>query len=257
MCEWVWFAGLERLKHLALMRASAASRRFALLNILLLAAGLGLAQGAQVGWRPVTNSPAIEPTGSTAPAGQGWTRVAVAPRSLPPGQPPEMAVELWWNPAQALIATVLGAVVGLLLMGLVLLLIRAGVLRAHTRPYRREQRMTAAIHYSTAWCVLIFLATIVLGLRPLSFMGKIARWPLSPPERGLVFSAALLAGFGVIMWWFWLVRLGVTAPERTRGRVIAFFALGAPMIVAGVAAAWWLGLDRVYDPLFNTLHLGF
>lgn len=117
--------------------------------------------------------------------------------------------------------------------------------------------MTAAIHYSTAWSVLIFLAAIVLGFRPLSFVGKIARWPWSPPELGFVLSAAVLAGFGVIMWWFWLVRLGVTARERTRGRVIAFLALGAPLILTVVAGAWWLGLDQVYSHLFSALNLSF
>ena len=42
MCRWVWFAGAERLKHIALMRASAAARRFAWTNTLWLALGLAV-----------------------------------------------------------------------------------------------------------------------------------------------------------------------------------------------------------------------
>jgi len=61
----------------------------------------------------------------------------------------------------------------------------------------------------------------------------------------------------VAMWWFWLGRLGATAPARTRGWVIAFFAIGPPLIVVLMAAGWWWGLPLLYDPLFATLNLAF
>ena len=97
MGEWVWFCGHGRLKHLAMMRASAASRRFAHLNLALLAVGLALLEATRTGWRWVAASPAFEPTGSTQPAGVGWIHVVGASRPLPPDLPPESIVDLWWK----------------------------------------------------------------------------------------------------------------------------------------------------------------
>ena len=42
MCEWIWFAGWSRLKHMMLMRASAASRQFAFVGLVCLTLSLGL-----------------------------------------------------------------------------------------------------------------------------------------------------------------------------------------------------------------------
>ncbi len=257
MSEWVWFAGWERLKHLALMRASAASRRFALVNMLMLAGGLGVFQATVVGWRWVTAAPATEPTGSTGPTGAGWIHVVAAPRPLPPDQPAEIPVDLWWSPAQMLIATATAIVAGLIVMWAVLAIVRAGVRLAHRRAYRSEQRMTAALHYSAAWGVPVVLAALVLGLRPVAFAGKMAQWSWYPDQRGLLLAAAVLAGFGVTMWWFWLWRLGAAAPARTRGRVIGFFALGTPLIAGLAAAGWWLGLRLLYAHLFTALGVNF
>jgi len=257
MAEWVWYASGERLKHLTLMRASAASRQFAWLNILLLATGLGLFQATGVGWRWVTDSPTIEPTGSVDPSGEGWIHVAAAPRPFPPGQPAEMAVDLWWNPAQMVIVVVAAGLAGLLVLRLGLLLVRIGVRWAHAVSYRKEQRMTAAIHYSTAWGIPLCVAAVVVGLRPVSYVGTMERWSWCPLQEGFVLAAGVLAAFGMVMWWFWLWRLGASAPARTRGRVIAFFAVGAPLIVAVTTAAWWWGLQLLYNPLFTALDVQF
>lgn len=117
--------------------------------------------------------------------------------------------------------------------------------------------MTAAMHYSSAWGIPIFAGALVLGLSPVSFAGTMAQWRWCPPQRVFVLAAAVLAGFGMTMWWFWLGRLGATAPARTRGRVIAFFAIGPPLIVGLAAAGWWWGLPLLYGPLFRTLNLAF
>ena len=84
-----------------------------------------------------------------------------------------------------------------------------------------------------------------------------ARWSWYPPERGFVMTAGVLVGFAAIMWWFWLIRLGGTAPPKTRGRLTAFFSLAPPVIVAAAAAGWWFGLDRLYGPLFERLNMSF
>jgi hypothetical protein len=239
------------------MRASVASRHFALQNGLLLAAGLGLLQAPRVGWRWVTSSPAIEPTRSTTPAGEGWIHVAATPRPLPPDYPPEIAVDLWWNPAQAVIGVVGAFVGGLLVLGALGKLLRMGVTLAHQPAYRRDQRMTAAIQYGTGWSPPLLVAVLILGFLPLSYLGEVADWAWYPPRSGFIVASAVVAAFGATAWWFWLVQLGATAPVNTRGRVIAFFVFGVPLLVAGATVVWWLGLDRLYGPVFRALNTEF
>jgi hypothetical protein len=257
MLEWVWFAGGGRLKHMALMRASAASRRFAGINVIILALSLALFQVSGVGWRLVTASPAVEASGSVTPAGRGWFHVASAPRPLPPGQAPEVPVDLWWNPAQAIlawVATLLGAMIA---AWIVLAMVRGGVQRAHTIRYRLEQRMTAAIHYGTAWCLPVVVGAVIASVRPLAYAGQIERWKWYVSERIFLLSGGVFAGFGAVMCWFWFIRLGFTAPERTRSRVVALWGLGAPLCVAAVAAGSWYGLSLLLTPLFAKLEIQF
>jgi hypothetical protein len=257
MLEWVWFAGSERLKHLALMRDSAAARRFAFINLLWLALAAGVFQASSVGWRKVTATPSFETTGSVRPRGFYWYHLIAAPRPLPLEQSAETPVDLWWNPIQTLLGFVGGGVVALLLAGLALWLLRAGVAGAHVPPYRQERRMTAALRYSTAWCAPLLVAALVLLLRPVSYAGEIGRWRWYPPETGFVLSAAIVAGLAAVLWWFWWIRMSATAPTRTRSRVMAFWAVGAPVLVAGAACGWYFGLPPVFDRLFAGLRLTF
>ena len=253
MSEWIWYAGAERMKHLALIRASAASRRFAWLNLLLLLTGVGLIQTTRVGWEWMTDSPALQSSGNVKPAGRGWIHLAQTPRPLPLNLPPEAPVDLWWSPPQMMVGVVVGSVAAMILIWLAHGLIRTGLRWAHLPPYRHEQRMTGALQYSIAWSLPLWLAALLLSLRPLSYMGDIARWRWVPPLDGFHHAAGALAGFGLVMWWFWLVRLAAVAPVKTRGRVTAFVALGVPMIVALTVAAWMWGLDALFDPLFSSL----
>lgn len=257
MAEWIWFADTGRVKHLALMRASAASRRFCIISFLLLAVGLALFQTSRVGWRWVTASPAVETTGSVEPAGEGWLRVAGMPRPLPPELPAERAVDLWWNPAQTLIGVVLAFLAALLLLWMLLAFVRRGLDRAHVPSMRGEQRMTAALHYSTAWNVLLVIGALVTILRPIGYIGRMRQWAWSPADQAFTLPAGVFAAFGVTMWWFWLVRLGSVAAERTRGRVVAFFGLGVPLMMAVAVLAWWQGLDRLYPLLFDAMKMKF
>lgn len=257
MAEWVWFAGTNRLKHLALMRASAASRRFARINVLLVAIAFALLQSSRVGWRSVSGSRVAEATGSTMPTGQGWLHVAAAPRPLPPGTPDEAPVDLWWNPVHMVIGVVSAFAAALLLIWLAMIFIRVGVTAAHAAAFRREQRMTAAIHYGTAWGILLFFAGVGVFLRPIAYFGSIARWRWYPADRAFVLTGAVIAGFAVVMAWFWAARLGAGAPASTRGRVIAFYVVGAPLIAAAATAAWWLGLDTMYEHVFRALGVAF
>ncbi len=257
MCEWVWYAGWERLRHLALMRGSAASRRFARINIFMLAVVIGWLQATHVGWRTVTRTPTIEPAASIVPTGSGWLHIAGEPGPLSPRHAPEGSTDLWWNPAQAIMAGTSALIIGMLLVWVVLMLLRVGVNRVFKSAYRGEQRVSAALHYSTAWGFPAVFAGVIAGLRPVSDIGSIAQWPWSPPKRGFDVAAGVLAGFAFIMWWFWLVRLGNAAPIDTRGRVVTFFAIGVPLLVAGGTAGWLFGLEPLYDKLFRVMRLQF
>lgn len=239
------------------MRASAASRRFAHLSLLLAAIGLALADTTRTGWQKVPGLPGSELAGLTKPVGVGWFHVASAPRPLSPRGPRADCIDLWWNPLQTGTVIIVTVVLGFLAGWLALGLIRAGVTRAHQPPYRSEQRMTAALHYGTAWGVLLFVAAVVMGLRPISFVGALAQWPWYPPDNGFVLSAAVIAAFGTAMGWFWLIRLGTTAPAKTRRAVVGFFVFGPPLVLIAAAAGWWFGMGRLYEPLFVLLGIEF
>lgn len=257
MSEWVWYCGSGRLKHLALMRASSASRHYARVNAYLLALGLVALQLTRVGWRWVAASPTLEPTGSIQPATQGWIRMVGAPRSSLASMVEDGYVTLWWNPAQAVIASLTAALGGLLIIWLGLWLMRSGVVMAHKPAYRGERRMTAALHYGTAWILPMIVAAFVVGLRPMAYVGTMAQWRWCPGQRVFLIAAAVLAGFGVVMGWLWLIRLGATAPARTRGRVVSFFVIATPLIGALTVAAWWRGLDALHARLFEAMKLTF
>lgn len=258
MCEWIWFAAAGRMKHLAMMRRSRASLRFATISLFILSVGLAMVQSAVApGWRRVTDVASLEPTGSTQPTGNGWVLVASVPRPLSPGHEPGMVADLWWNTTQAMLMGIAGFLTGWLLLAVALLLVRVGVTRAHQPSYRSEQRMTAALHYSTAWVVPLFVAVVLWVAQAATWVGEVRGWRWYPPERGLILSAAVVGAFGLVLWWFWLVRMGATAPERTRGRVLAFLAMGAPLIALTAAAGWWFGLNEFRAILCDALRLNF
>ena len=257
MCEWIWFATEGRIKHLAMMRRSRSSFRFAATSVLIMAFGLGLAQSSIRGWRWVTAVASLEPTGSTSPSGNGWVLAASMPRSAPAGHLPEMPAALWWNTTQAILMGLAGFLAGGFALALLLWLVRIGVTRAHLPRYRKEQRMSAALHYSTAWVVPLFAATLLWTSRVASWIGELEHWRWFPPRRGVELSSAVVGAFGLALWWFWLVKMGATAPARTRSRVLAFLALGAPLIAIAVGAGWWFGLDRLHVIVRDALQLSF
>lgn len=260
MCEWIWFAGTSRLKHLALMRSSAASRRFARNYIALLLLGLIIVQftDRQMGWRFVTKSTAIEGRSSLEPTQRGgWIHLATSPTPLQSDLPPTTPVDLWWSVPQAALGAVIGIVLGLLLFWALLALTGAAVTRAHKPPYRTEQRMSAAIHYSTAWLVPIVAGTLPLIVLPFSRIGRIRQWSWQLPAEGALWASGVMVGFGVFMWWFWLMRLAGTAPTPTRTRVVAAVAVQVPILAAVVALLWYFGVHLLFDVLVTSLHLEF
>jgi hypothetical protein len=222
-----------------------------------MAASMGLVLATHYGWRAVSASPGIEATGSIKPQGRGWLHVAATPIPHRATQAPATPVDLWWNAPQAVIAGVAGLLGGLLLLWVVFVAIQLGVRAAHQARYRGEGRMTAALHYSTAWSVPLLIASLLLIMRPLSRIGDIARWGWHPSQYAWDLMAGMIAAITVVLWWFWLLRLGSAAPAETRSRVEWFCGLGAPVIVAAGAAAWWFGLGYGLTHLFDSWKLRF
>ncbi len=258
MCRWVYFAGSTRLKHLGLMRVSMASRHFARVVLLLMSFALGAYAFTEYGWQRAW-IPLMEPTAADqmGPSGAGWFPLVRASRELVPRQATDHVIDLWWNPAQAIIASGFGLAIGWIALRLVLFLIRVGVTASHRSEYRHEQRMTAAIKYSVACFVPMLLAACVVAIRPLGFVGQAAGWAWQPSDDSLTLVSGVLAGFGAVMWWFWFVRLGVVASPSTRVPVTVFYALGIPMVGVGCTIGWWYALRYVTMVLYNGLDLNY
>lgn len=255
MTKWVWFASTSRLKHLALMRTSAASRKYTRVNIFFLSLFLGLIQWVRVGWSGTIAAIGNESGVATKPFGNGWLHVAAVPRPIPMTRALDLPVDLWWNPAQSVIGMTTGMLLGLILVLLVLMLLRKGVTRALDSSYRHEQRMTAAIQYGTAWNFWILLALIVYCFIPISLIGEMSAWRWYPSANGFILVASILAGIGSTLWWIWLIRLGASAPVHCRGRVVMFYSLATPMLVVTAVYIWRDGQDMLYKFIFPLMEL--
>lgn len=255
MIVWVWTAGTARLKHLALMRGSAASRSFARWNLILLSFGLAALTWTRFGWSATGNRPAIEAGSVIKPEGSGWLRVGGAPRPLPDSWSLDAPTDLWWNPAQAIIAVVAGLLLALVVCWLWVWVIRSGVRLAHTVAYRSEQRMIAAIHYGTAWALPLLLPCLVYSIMPLSFVAAMRRSAWVPHRDVFTAVGGALGGVILALWWFWLLRVAYSSPACTKGRVVGFLILGAPLATAGLWLGWWWTLPNVLNPAFEAMGL--
>jgi len=144
----------------------------------------------------------------------------------------------------------------------VLLLTVEGLLRwliaiAHGASLRQEFRMTAALHYATAWWLPVAMGLLVVCLKPIATLGCVARWGWYPAPAAFELSGAVVGAFGAVLWWFWLVRLGITGPARRRARVVAVMAAGALGVVAVAGSIGWFGLAYGFRVLVASCQLAF
>jgi hypothetical protein len=252
MGRWVWSATTERLKHLALMRSSPASKHFRFINLLLLSFAALILQASSRGWH-VASVVLTEGMAEIRPDGKGWLHIASSRHTS--GAIGKRA-DAWWNPPQTIIAAALGITGAVSLAYVLFGFIRWLIERAHERSYRGEQRMTAAIDYSTAWIVPALPAAIIVGFLPAITIAEETRSAVVS-GTALAILAALIAVPPVVLWWIWLVRLGATAPAETRGAVQAAFVVGAPLLTIAAVAAWWFGLHALLQYLFQAMDLNF
>lgn len=254
MVRWVYAAREIRLKHLALMRVSAASKHFSVAGMLWASVGLACFEWTRQGWR-WANEPSGSATSSSAPRpiGGGWFHLVTAPTGRTGA--PDRAAELWWNAAEALIAVPLSVVLGLLVGLTLLAAIRSLVGWAHEPPFRAERRMGAALCYSLAWIVPLLAASAIVALRPLAYAGKVAHWFWYPPQPVIDGMAGIAAIGGLVLWWFWLFRMAMTAPAATRARVVIATVLAAPMLVGATGAGWYFGFPKLCGAIFRAFGL--
>lgn len=251
MCEWVWFAGAPRLLFLSRVRASSASRGFAVRNLLLLAAAAAFWHIVQLdtrafGWL-------VQPAANPPPGGGGWIHLARS--SLPPpataSDPVPMA--LYWNIVMSAIVCAVTFAATLTVGAVALALTGWGVRAAHGPGRRNQPRLGGALHYGTAWLALSFVCSLIVLMRPIARMGALREWWWPPPEIGVLMTAASLILVVVIMTWLWGLRLAGCAPPAVRRRVLLWLGLGVPLLCAALGASTHFGLAFCFARLLERL----
>ncbi len=241
MWRWVVTAPDRRLAHLGLARPSAASRRFARINILLFAFLLALTVLVNYprAWHPVQTGPGSIAT--TAPEGKGWWQVIDRSSEKRSRFDDVAVVELWWNVPYAVIVSSAALVGGILVSFLVLGVVGSRAERTLMRAGGPATGLRCAVHYGTAWIHLLTLAALLLLPAPLADIAAVAGWAQVSP---LIFrgAAVLVAVAGVCLWWFWLIRLGQATPRGVRRRAVRYFLVGAPfwVVLLGGGAVYGL-----------------
>lgn len=238
-CWWVCGASAQRLTHLALIPGSRASRRFVFWIMLLLAFSTALLQIDLVGWRVVTNAPTDENSPALTPGGRGWYHIVGADPPVP-YRGRAVPTDVWWNPPQTILAASGAFVIGLLVIGVILACQRAGVQRSLGLTYRDQGRLEAALHYGTAWLVLLLPAAALAALGHLADISAAARWPMVIPPVAIYGPAVVIAIVSLAGYGFGLIRVAATVPVAARTRVVVFFALWNPLLIA-----WWVGCAGV------------
>ena len=255
MCRWVYGAGGQRLAHLGLSQPSPWSRRFARLNTLLLTAAVTASALANAGWHPVIRRPGIDATAGSSPQGKGWVLAVARPNPLPTPMSSEIPVGLWWNPALAAVGGVVALAAALVACTSSLWIIETRSQNALVGNHRGTDRLRCAIQYSTAAMPLLALAAAALIPRPVTWWGQTADWKTIPSPAWFSAPAILITLTTLLLWWFWLIRVGGTVPKEARRAVQLFFILQAPLWVIGLVAGCGTGGYFLLRWLAQTLDL--
>lgn len=245
MSRWVYRAGKQRLSHLALTRPSRASRRYATWSLLLLALLAGIAAFTNSGWHAVRNVPGA----SLAPEGKGWWQ------AVERSDPAASGIRaLWWNLPWATVVGVATLALTLIAGAIVLAGVGRGAQRAIRGRLAGQPLLRCAVHYSTAWAHLLSLAAALFALAPAVELGEVLGWGRWSSGIFLV-PAGVSAVAGMLLWWFWCVRLGQATPAETRSAATRYFVVWAPLwglvLGGGLGYGAWVGAA----PLAQALHL--
>lgn len=252
MLRWVVFASSERIKHLGLMRKSAASTRFASSAILWFSLAVLLYSNSRIGWHTIGGLGEHASQALLKPTGNGWFRISSASSNPTVGAPSTQG--LWWNPAQGLIAGAFAFVAGIALSWLCLGVLGWGATLAHSRQFRGEGRMSAAIAYSMAFFALCVIGGVVISMRPFFYILN-ANSTTRPSSDAVEILAVIATGAPLVVWWLWLIRLGSSAPASTRNKVTALMIVAPPVCLTGIVAAIYWGLEWFEHSVFPLMHL--
>lgn len=240
---WVYTAGAERLRHLSLVRSSAASAAFARSHVFRLAGAAVLFELSRTGWHYVVRTAENASLLAAEPAGRSWLPVAVADTAAHRLG----CVAVWWNPGRSAVALIAACVTGLVVAYGAIVVLNIGAWRVIGRPHRDQQRLRAAIHYSTAWGQPLVYASFLLVATPLVRVLGIWGVPFVPSTTWVDGAAALLAGLAALMWWFWLVRLAYALPADARARTMVYYTAVAPVLVGGLLYGALTALDSLFE----------
>jgi len=256
MC-WVIFAGSYRLSHLARMRRSRSSLRFAALSLSMLGLAGALAVLPSHGWERIEDRGASYPQGYPEPAGNGWQLIGKLPR--PPGLTAGelVMVRLWWNPGLWAVSILVNFVCAFSLGWLLILWVTVRSNRALLAEYRDEKRFTAAIDYCTANVPILLLAAAIYGSSVFQTLGRIQQWEVEWPRYFHTVPAYLLGGFGLFVMWFWLLRMAHTAPPATSARAGRYFGLWAPLFTVVLFGGWIVGQHHAMPYMARLLRMNF
>ncbi|HNO76894.1 MAG TPA: hypothetical protein PKN33_02450 [Phycisphaerae bacterium] len=255
MCRWVWSAGKYRLTHLALSRPSRHSRRFARIHVLMFSIAVAFCVFTNAALHSVRVGPGMQ-NETTTPAGKGWAEIVTRPFPTPTAFAESVVVSsVWFNATWAAmaagIAWLVSVVFGMLLVGMFASLARRSLQSEH----RTEPLLRCAIHYGTSWLWFPIAAILVLGVRPVAVLGKVAGWTFAP--KTIVFDAValLLTIFGLLLGWFWLIRLGGAVPKGSRKSASRFFIFLGPLSMIIVIGAIGYGMYFLSNELPRRLNL--
>ncbi|GMU36101.1 MAG: hypothetical protein KJ057_00255 [Phycisphaerae bacterium] len=250
MAAWICLASGERVRHLMLMRSSAASRRFFLVGVLWLALAAALVHVAWIGWRESIPEQATQ-------RGAGWVVVASPPQSGPVLASQKMPLVLWWNVRLAGMVLGISFVTALFLAWLVLVTLRGLAEGFLDAGHRGEGRMTAAWHYAAGWFPPLVLGGLCFALYPVARASALGGWGVMISPEAVVATAGVLAALGVAGAWFYVLRLSAGAPVRARRKMLVFAGIITPGVTAAAAAGWHFGLELMYAELTRSLGWGF
>ena len=248
MCQWIYRAGKNRLAHLALSRPSNASSRFSRINILLFVAAVAWFVLTNTAWHSVMSGPVMT-NDSAEPSGKGWVLLFDLASSIAPNTSSSAKViALWWNPIQAICNSMAAAIVTLLICNILLSILIRGSRKKLNQESGGTHRIHCAIQYSTAWMQFLVLAALIGSLREATIIFKALGWCTTSTA---VFDVpAVLVGItGLLMWWFWLIRLGDTSPREVRSRTSRFFIINVPiwtfLLAGGAIHGFWFSMPHL------------
>jgi hypothetical protein len=246
MRKWICTAPADRMRHLGLIRPSDASRSFARWHLaILMLAGIVFVLN-ECAWHRVIRTPQNMSFVSYQPTGRGWYSLAVADIS------PDTfgSVALWFNPLIMVAAVSLSAMTSFLGVAMIVGVLRFGSDQILGQSYRAEERLRAGIQYCMAFFVVIGVASMMRLAIPLSDWLDVMGYRWARVSVAVRVASAVLAGVGALLTWFWIVRLVHTLPLPVRSRVTLYYGVVAPVLVAGVVIAWWMGTSELLG-VFN------